>query len=194
MKSCKAAKLWSSRSILGTLLSGPILCFFLSVFSRHCSSFKTYSKCALHLLGSECLRCMLLILFWKRAELSHIMLSDWKQETGTGRILWWIAIMNKALGDCRRQGVKGRRFSEEQTGIVLSAENQAATPPLRVLALPALKLGAPPTPPHPVGKAWRDASRTGWGEDLCGEMVLVVVIGALCWHPGRKVCWGDNMP
>lgn len=24
--------------------------------------------------------------------------------------------------------------------------------------------------------------------------VLVVVIGALCWHPGSKVCWGDNRP
>lgn len=67
--------------------------------------------------------------------------------------------MNKALGDCRRQGVRGRRFSEEQTGIVLSAANQAAAPPLRVLALPALKLRVPlRLPPHPVGKAWRDAS------------------------------------
>lgn len=24
--------------------------------------------------------------------------------------------------------------------------------------------------------------------------VLVVVIGAPCWHPGSKVCWGDNRP
>lgn len=72
--------------------------------------------------------------------------------------------MNKARGDCRSLGgVKGRGVSGKQTGIVLSAENQkscawlACRPPS-----PSLKLVAP------VGKEWRDASRTGRGCSGCG--------------------------
>lgn len=39
--------------------------------------------------------------------------------------------------------------------------------------------------------AWLEPSRER--RPMRGD-VLVVVIGALCWHPGCTACWGDNRP
>lgn len=110
------------------------------------------------------------------------LVMDWNNEQGA-RWLSEARGQRATLlrGTDRNRLICWKSSSRASVACVSSARFEARCPP-------------PPIPPHPVGKAWRNVSRTGWGEDLCGEMVLVVVIGALCWHPGRKVCWGDNMP
>lgn len=77
--------------------------------------------------------------------------------------------MNKAQGDClSREGGGGGRRSKGDASL---GNRQELSYPLRIKQLrlpcvppasPSLKLGAP------VGKAWRDASRTGRGCSGCG--------------------------
>lgn len=87
---------------------------------------------------------------------------------------------------------KGQRalLLKEQTGVVLSAQNQPAVALLRLCCVCEFALFEARRSRR-YSMAWLEPNRVR--RPVRGD-VLVVVIGALCWHPGSTACWRDNRP
>lgn len=114
------------------------------------------------------------------------MLSELKQEVHTGRNFWLIEIMNSSVFHRLSQRVKGQCFSKNR---------QELSYLLKICLLWLCCVCE-----FALFEAWRSRRYSmAWLEPnrvrrpMRGD-VLVVVIGALCWHPGSPACWKDNRP